>query len=88
MTVKKATTTSDLTANQVEDGVAPTVTRDQMVERIAEHTDPEMVAEVKDRKYTKVTSPAGHSTTVPDELVDALVESGYTKGASSKTDSK
>jgi hypothetical protein len=88
MTVKKATTTSDLTTNQVEDGVSPSLTRDQMVERIVEHSDPEMAAEVKERKSTKLTSPTGFVTEVPDELVDALVESGYSKGSTAKTDSK
>jgi hypothetical protein len=88
MAVKKATTTEDVTAPAVEDGVAPYPTREEMVKRVEEHSDPDMVAEVKERKYTKLTSPAGHVTEVPDEIVDALVDSGYTKGASAKTESK
>jgi hypothetical protein len=88
MAVKKATTTSDVTAPAVEGGVAPSLTREQMVARVEEHSDPDMVAEVKERSYTKVTSPAGYVTEVPDEIVDALVESGYTKGSAAKTESK
>lgn len=30
-------------------------------------------------KYVKVTSPAGVESTVPESIVDALLESGYSK---------
>lgn len=88
MAVKKATTTEDVTAPAVEDGVAPSPTREDMVKRVEEHTDPDMVAEVKERKYTKLTSPSGFVTEVPNEIVDALLESGYSKGSTAKTDSE
>ena len=90
MAVKKAVTTQDVTqpAGQELEGVDLSPTREAMVKRVEEHSDPDMVAEVKERKYTKVTSPAGAVTEVPDEIVDALLESGYSKGSSSKSESK
>ena len=89
MAVKKATTTSDVApAPEEMDGVSPAPTREEMVARVEEHSDPDMVAEVKERRYTKLTSPAGFVTEVPDEIVDSLLESGYTKGSTPKTDSK
>lgn len=90
MAVKKATTTEDVTQKAPEelDGVDLSPTRDEMVKRVEEHSDPDMVAEVKERKYTKVTSPSGHVTEVPDEILDSLLESGYSKGSTAKTESK
>lgn len=90
MAVKKATTTEDVTqpAQEELDGVDVSPTRDQMVARVEEHSDPDMVAEVKDRKYTKVVSPSGFVTEVPDEILDSLLESGYSKGSTAKTESK
>lgn len=87
MAVKKATTTDDLTkvegespeAPKVEDGVSTAPTREQMVARVEEHTDPDMVAEVKKPGYTRVTSPQGFESTVPDSILGSLLESGYTK---------
>lgn len=78
MAVKKATTTSDLTT-ELEPGVDASPTREDAVERIVEHTDPKMVAEVKDVKYVKVKSPTGFTSEVPESLVAALVQSGYSK---------
>lgn len=34
-------------------------------------------ADDKSVKYVKVTSPLGSTTTVPDSIVEALLESGY-----------
>lgn len=89
MAVKKATTTGDVAPASADlDGVNPSPTREEMVKRVEEHSDPDMVADVKERKYTKLTSPAGFVTEVPDEIVDALLESGYVKGSTPKTDSQ
>lgn len=40
---------------------------------------PEILAKPEDVKYVKVTSPLGVETTVPESIVDLLVDSGYTK---------
>jgi hypothetical protein len=89
MAIKKATTTSDLTAEEfTAKAENPQPTREEMVARVQEHTADEMLAESADVKYVKVKSPAGDVTEVPEVLVDALLESGYTKGSAPKTDSK
>ena len=75
MAIKKATTTEDLTASA--DSPSPTLA--EQVERIVEATDPEVVAKVDAPKTVKVKSPFGAVTEVPESIVDALVESGYTK---------
>lgn len=76
MAVKKATTVEDLTAS-AED-VSPT--REERVAGIEEATSPEMVAEVGDVKYVKVKAPfSGTVTEVPEGIVDALLDSGYSK---------
>ena len=75
MSIKKATTTEDLTAS-AED-LSPSL--EQEVSRVEEHTAPEMVADVSKVKYVKVKSPAGSVTEVPEGIVGALVESGYSK---------
>lgn len=75
MAIKKATTTEDLTAS-AED---PTPTLSERVEQIAEVTDPAMVAKVDAPKYHKVKAPSGEVSTVPDSILDALLDSGYTK---------
>lgn len=76
MAVKKPTTTSDVTTS--EDVAPPTL--EQMVARVEEHTDPAVVAEVKEPKYVTVTSPLGAKTEVPAELADVLKDSGYKTG--------
>ena len=75
MAVKKATTTEDLTASAAD--ASPTLADD--VERISEATAPEMVADVKAPKAVKVKSPAGFVSEVPEGIVDALLDSGYSK---------
>jgi len=75
MSIKKATTTEDLTAS-AED-LSPSL--EQEVSRVEEHTAPEMVADVSKVKYVKVKSPLGSVTEVPEGIVGALVESGYSK---------
>lgn len=80
MAAKKATTTSDLTAeDSTLDGVDPQPTRDELVEQVTEATDPEMVAKVDAPKTYKVKSPAGDVTEVPESILDALLDSGYSK---------
>lgn len=77
MAIKKATTTEELTASAVD----PQPSREDLVRRVVEHTDPEMVARVEPIKTVKVTSPLGGVTEVPESIVDALVESGYSKSS-------
>lgn len=75
MAVKKATTTEDLTAS-AED---PQPTRDELVEQVTEHTDPEMVADVEQPKTFKVKAPSGQVTEVPESILQALLDSGFSK---------
>jgi hypothetical protein len=75
MAVKKATTTDDLTAEAKD--VSPTL--EQQVEQVGELTDPAMLAEVQDAKTVKVKSPFGAVTEVPEGIVAALLDSGYSK---------
>lgn len=80
MAVDKGTTTNDLTAEDLTAKAEDTLpTREQMVERIVEHSDPDMLAKVDAPKTVKVKSPAGTVTEVPEGIVDALLESGYSK---------
>lgn len=75
MAVKKPTTTSDL-----KDGEAPDVSRDVITDSVSDLTDPAMVAEVEQPKTVTVRSPMGFQSEVPQSIVDALLDSGYTKG--------
>ena len=75
MAVKKATTTEDLT-NSAE-SASPSL--DDLVAGVVENTNESAVADVKEPDYVKVKSPAGAVTTVPKGIVDALLESGYSK---------
>jgi hypothetical protein len=75
MAVKKATTTDDLTASA--ESLSPTP--EELVSRVEEHTAPEMVADVETVKTVKVKSPHGAVTEVPEGIVEALLESGYSK---------
>lgn len=75
MAVKKATTTEDLTAS----AESPSPTLEEQVERVSEVTDPAVVADVETAKTVKVKSPAGFVTEVPSGIVDALLDSGYSK---------
>ncbi|GAB3776761.1 hypothetical protein FB382_004401 [Nocardioides ginsengisegetis] len=75
MPIKKATTTEDLTAS----AEATDPTPQELVDRVEEHTAPEVVARVDDVQYVKVKSPTGDVTTVPEGILDALLESGYSK---------
>ena len=75
MAVKKATTTEDLTKS----AESPAPTLSERVAQVEELSDPAMVAEVEAPKTVKVKSPFGAVTEVPESIVDALLESGYTK---------
>jgi hypothetical protein len=75
MAVKKATTTEDLTKS----AESPAPTLEEQVARVEEATSPEMVAKVDTVKYVKVKSPTGTVTEVPEGILDALLESGYSK---------
>lgn len=75
MAIKKATNTEDLTKS----AESPAPTLSERVAQVEELTDPAMVAEVEAPKTVKVKSPFGAVTEVPESIVDALIESGYTK---------
>jgi hypothetical protein len=80
MATKKATTTADLTAEDLTaSAVDPQPTRDELVEQVVEATDSEMVAKVDAPKTYKVKSPAGDVVEVPESILDALLDSGYSK---------
>ena len=82
MAAKKsdATTTADLSAEDLTASAENTLpTREQMVERVAEHTDPSVLAEVDQPKTVKVKAPTGETVEVPESIVDALLDSGYSK---------
>jgi hypothetical protein len=75
MAVKKATTRAALTASG--EPASPSLEED--VARVSEVTSDEMKADVKSPKSVKVKSPFGSVTEVPEGIVDALLESGYSK---------
>lgn len=75
MAIKKATTTDDLTKSSESASPSP----EALVARVEEHSAPDMVAKVDGVKYVKVKSPAGSVSEVPEGIVDALLESGYSK---------
>lgn len=80
MAVDRATTTADLTAEDLTAKAQDTLpTREQMVQRVVDHSDPDMVAKVDAPKTVKVKSPAGTVTEVPEGIVAALLDSGYSK---------
>ena len=75
MAIKKATTTDDLTASA--ESASPTP--EERVQGIVDNTDPAVVAKVDEPKYQKVKSPTGAVTEVPESIVQALLDSGYSK---------
>jgi hypothetical protein len=75
MAIKKATTTDDLTQSAESASPSP----EDLVARVEEHTAPEMVAKVDSVKYVRVKSPVGSVSEVPEGIVEALLESGYSK---------
>jgi len=73
MAVKKATTTSDIKRNEQQ------VANDDQLTRVTELTDPSVVENVEQPKLVRVTSPSGATTLVPEGILEALLDSGYTK---------
>lgn len=55
------------------------VANDDQLTKISDLTAEENVAEVEEVKTIKVKSPLGAVTEVPEGIVDALLESGYSK---------
>lgn len=76
MAVRKPTTTADLTSNA---DVAPPTFEDQIA-AVGDLTDAAMLAKVNSLKTIKVTSPAGVVTEVPQDILQALKDSGYKTG--------
>jgi hypothetical protein len=72
MAAKKATTTDDLRNEQQ-------IANDDQAAKVTELTDPGMVADVDAPKTVKVKSLTGAVTEVPQGIVDALLDSGYSK---------
>ena len=80
MAIKKATTTADLTSDDLTaSAVDPQPTREDIVAGVEEHTSPDMLAKVDQPKTVKVKSPAGFVSEVPESILDALLDSGYSK---------
>jgi len=75
MAVNKATTTDDLTKSAQD--ASPS--SEELVARVGEHTSPDMLAKVGSVKYVKVKSPLGYTSEVPEGILEALLESGYSK---------
>ncbi len=73
MAVKKPTTTEDVTQNEQQ------VANAEQLDKVSELTDPSVVVESEDAKTVKVKSPLGHVTEVPESIVEALLDSGYSK---------
>ncbi len=76
MAVKKATTTEDLSADSPNEQQAANA--DQLA-KVSDLTDPATAGEVEEVKTVKVTSPLGAVTEVPESIVEALLDSGYSK---------
>lgn len=72
MATKKATTTEDLRSEQQ-------VANDDQLEAVADLTDESVLADVEEPKTVKVKSPTGAVTEVPETILDALLDSGYSK---------
>ncbi len=81
MATKKATTTSDLSADDLTASAQdPSPTREDLVAGIEENSSAEVLAKSDDVKYVKVKNPfSGDVTTVPESIVDTLTDSGYSK---------
>jgi len=78
MAARKPVTTDDV-AVEATAGAVPVETFEDRVAAIDENTAADVRAPVEDGEYVKVKSPFGDVTTVPVGILDALLESGYTK---------
>lgn len=76
MATQKATTTSDVKDNVLgESSELPQVEQAS----VEELSSPEILANPEQPKTVKVKSPTGSVTEVPESIVDALTDSGYSK---------
>lgn len=55
------------------------VANDDQLTKVSDLSAPETAADVEAPKTVKVKSPLGAVTEVPEGIVDALLESGYSK---------
>ena len=78
MAARKPVTTDDA-AVEATVGDVPVETFEDRVAAIDENTADDVRATVEDGEYVKVKSPFGDVTTVPVGILDALLESGYSK---------
>jgi len=78
MAARKPVTTDDVAVENTADDV-PVETFEDRVAAIDENTADDVRATVEDGEYVKVKSPFGDVTTVPVGILDALLESGYSK---------
>jgi hypothetical protein len=76
MAIDKPTKTSDIKDNMLgETSEAPVPERAS----VADLSDQSVLVDAKSPKTVKVTSPLGQVTEVPEGIVDALLDSGYSK---------
>ena len=78
MAARKPVTTDDV-AVEATVGDVPVETFEDRVSAIDENTADDVRATAEDGEYVKVKSPFGDVTTVPVGILDALLESGYSK---------
>lgn len=55
------------------------IANDDQIAKVSDLTDEAVVADVEPTKTVKVKSPTGAVTEVPEGIVDALLDSGYSK---------
>lgn len=77
MAARKPVTTDDVAVEATGDVSVETF--EDRVAAIDENTADDVRATVEDGEYVKVKSPFGDVTTVPAGILDALLESGYSK---------
>lgn len=78
MAARKPVTTDDVAVEETV-GDVPVETFEDRVAAIDKNTADDVRASVEDGEYVKVKSPFGDVTTVPVGILDALLESGYSK---------
>ena len=81
MTITKPSTTKDVatTPDLTDTATSAGPTLQDRVDQIGELSDPAALADIKGPKYVRVKSPAGFVSDVPEDIVESLVESGYSK---------
>lgn len=55
------------------------IANDEQIAKVSDLTDPAVVVDSEQPKAVKVKSPTGHVTEVPEGIVQALLDSGYSK---------